>query len=148
MFEYKIENEEVIITNINYKCVDNIIIPETIEGYPVTTIDSYAFVSSDTTTKNIKTITIPESIININCQNGFDCLISINTNIINRYTRECINNLYVDHNPILINNKFIFAGNRIHKIKYQIANDYYAVRCIYNTEYPYAYHLNNFYSIE
>ena len=40
---YWIDGNEVIITGINYDATGTLEIPDTIEGYPFTRIESYAF---------------------------------------------------------------------------------------------------------
>lgn len=141
MFEYELNNDTMECTIVGIKdqyTIDEIkdlypicvYIPDYYLGYKVTTIGKKAFKYMGNYVISPKIISIPTTITHIECYEGLDELISIN-------------NLYVDHNPILINNKFIYDRNKIYKIKYQIANDYYAVHCVDNTEYLYSIAKNN-----
>lgn len=58
---YVIRGEEVTITGCNREVFGDLIIPDTIEGYPVTTIGAKAFA----TCKNLTGITIPDSVTTI-----------------------------------------------------------------------------------
>lgn len=68
---YIISNNEVTITNCNTSASGELVIPETIEGYPVAEISYFAFENCDALTS----ITIPDSVILIddfafsNCDN-------------------------------------------------------------------------------
>ena len=57
---YWIDGNEVVITGIAYDATGTLEIPDTIEGYPVTRIDSYAFNSCQLTH-----ITVPDSVTSI-----------------------------------------------------------------------------------
>ncbi len=61
LFKYEIKNQSVTITGYNDLCVGDIIIPDTIEGYPVTKIGDDAFANCD----SITSITFPESVTTI-----------------------------------------------------------------------------------
>lgn len=60
VFDYYIEDNEVIITGFADEGLQDITIPNEIEGYPVTGISNTAFYS-----KGIKSVNLPETIINI-----------------------------------------------------------------------------------
>ena len=64
-FYYEIIDGEVTITGHKDKSVKSIIIPEIIDGYPVTRIDLYAFSNF----KELIRIIIPNQIINIGYEN-------------------------------------------------------------------------------
>ena len=61
VFEYSIENNEVTITGCDASAEGNIVIPGTIEGYPVTAIGNKAFQNRS----KITSIEIPDGVISI-----------------------------------------------------------------------------------
>ena len=60
-YDYEIVNSEVIINSCNRGAIGDIIIPETIDGYPVTTIKESAFNACD----KITSVVIPDSVTTI-----------------------------------------------------------------------------------
>ncbi len=60
VFSYDIEDNKVIITGFADAVLEDITIPDEIEGYPVTGIGDMAFYS-----KGIKSVNLPETLINI-----------------------------------------------------------------------------------
>ena len=66
--EYSIENGKVTITGYTGSATE-VVIPPTIEGYPVTTIGEYAFCNCSSLSK----ITIPDSVISIGGSSFFGC---------------------------------------------------------------------------
>ncbi|MDD4239032.1 MAG: leucine-rich repeat protein [Desulfotomaculaceae bacterium] len=60
VFQYDIENDEVIITGFADEFFQDIVIPNEIKGYPVTGINNMAFYS-----KGIKSVNLPETLINV-----------------------------------------------------------------------------------
>lgn len=54
---YSVNNGEVTITSASYQASGSLVIPETIEGYPVTAIAGGAFYRT-----NMSSITIPDSV--------------------------------------------------------------------------------------
>lgn len=112
MFKYEIENDEVIITGYKDHFVKSIVIPETIDGYPVTRIDDRAF----TRQYYLKDINIPKTVTCIESGAFSGC---INLSIINGVKlKEGVNNVNI------INNRFIYRKHVIFKIKHQIGYDY------------------------
>ncbi|MBQ8210390.1 MAG: leucine-rich repeat domain-containing protein [Clostridia bacterium] len=57
-YKYKIENGEVIITDCDLDISGNVIIPDTIDGYPVTVIGDHAFSGCDKMTS----VVVPDSV--------------------------------------------------------------------------------------
>lgn len=108
MFDYEIEDNEVTITGVKGASVKSIIIPEFIDGYPVTKINEYCFWF----TKSLDDITIPDSVFNID-YNAFHCCDLYNIN--GKQTKNCI---------CIINDRFIYHNNNIIKIMHNISNDY------------------------
>lgn len=66
---YAIKNGEAIITGYTEALSGNTVIPDTIDGYPVTAIGGYAFIDCD----RLKSVTIPDSIIAIGEYAFIDC---------------------------------------------------------------------------
>ena len=66
---YEISNGKVAITDCDEKTVGEIVIPETIEGYPVTSIESFAFENC----MKLTNIAIPDSIIDFGGYVFFGC---------------------------------------------------------------------------
>lgn len=60
VFDYYIKNNEVIITGFADEALEDVVIPNEIEGYPVTGIGDTAFYS-----KGINSVDLPETLINI-----------------------------------------------------------------------------------
>ena len=60
-FDFELVNSEIIITDCDMESTGDIIIPETIDGYPVTTIAEHAFTSC----YRITSVVIPDSVITI-----------------------------------------------------------------------------------
>ena len=67
--EYEINNGEVTITWCDDSISGDVVIPDTIEGYPTTIIGDYAFSSR----RNIESITLPEGLISICNKAFFEC---------------------------------------------------------------------------
>ena len=110
MFEYKIENNEVTITGYKDQFVKSIIIPDMIDGYPVTKISSKAFVGRN----NLKHLTIPNSVIDIGYKLGCKKL-------------KFVNNIRLNDN-IIINNRFLYYCGYFCRVIYVIDRDYYFYR--------------------
>lgn len=119
----------ITIIGIGDYNVESIIIPETINGYPVTEIGDLNLWAS-----KLKSIIIPKSVIEIKSNAFYG---SPNINI--------INGEFIENDFIIINNRFIFDGNYVFLIKYQISDDYVICRkeyeyqidnaCVYCNEY-------------
>lgn len=58
---YEINDGEVTITDCNTSIIGDVVIPDTIEGYPVTEIGEYAFEYC----KSITSIVIPDNVVHI-----------------------------------------------------------------------------------
>lgn len=91
-FTYTVSNGEVTITDCDESVMGEIVIPDTINGYPVTTIGRQAFDWCE----NITTIQLPNSVKSIEYASFYGCysLIGINlpngvTNIGNSAFRSC-----------------------------------------------------------
>lgn len=79
-FKYEIRNNSIYITDCNSNS-ENIVIPDEINGLPVTTIDEGAFSNLDT----LKSITIPDSVTRIHSNAFADC-----TNLVNVVLPDCL----------------------------------------------------------
>jgi hypothetical protein len=106
-FEYVIDDGEVIIIGYVDRLAEHIIIPEFIEGYPVTCIDSGCF----SYVYNLKTIIIPPTIRNISSY-AFGNLCGL-----------MVNGLEIS-NARIINDKFIVDPYNFLTILNQIGDDY------------------------
>ena len=104
---YEINDGEVTITNCDTSIIGNIIIPDTIEGYPVTKIGNSAFEDCDSITE----ILIPDSIITIGDSAFYSCDKIINivipdsvTTIENHafYWCRCLENVQIGKNVTTI----------------------------------------------
>ena len=116
MFNYKIVNNEVIITGCIDKSVKSIIIPEFIDNLPITNIDNYAFSAC----KYLKDIIIPNYVTNIG-----DYAFSYCTSL------KEINGVKLKEYINIIDNRFTCSRYLlIHKIKYQIGGDYAVIHDI------------------
>ena len=60
-YDYEIINSEAVITDCNLESIGDLVIPETIDGYPVTTIKESAFNACD----KITSVVIPDSVTTI-----------------------------------------------------------------------------------
>jgi hypothetical protein len=110
MFEYEIIDNEVTITGYNDRSVESIIIPETIEGHPVTKIDLYCFWFH----KALISLYIPKSITHIP-HIALQCTHSL----------KYINNDMILNRATIINNRFILIDDLCYTITHQIGYDYY-----------------------
>ncbi len=74
-FDYEIVNSEAVITDCNMESTGDLVIPEAIDGYPVTTIKKSAFGNCD----KITSVVIPDSVVTIEefAFNGCDGLKSV-----------------------------------------------------------------------
>ena len=99
----------ITITGIKDCNVESIIIPERINGYPVTTITSEAL----GWLHSLEYLTIPPSVSVM----GTETLHG-STNI------KVINGEFIEDNFIVINNRFIFNCEYVHNIEYQVGGDY------------------------
>lgn len=102
-------NIGVSITGIKDRNVESIIIPETIDGYPVTEISGEALGWLN----SLECLTIPPSVSVM----GTETLHG-STNI------KVINGEFIEDNFIVINNRFIFNCVYVHNIEYQVCGDY------------------------
>ena len=66
IYYYTISNEQATIYDCNAAASGSVVIPSTLDGYPVTTIDEYAFAF----VTEIKSVTIPDSVTSIG-ENAF-----------------------------------------------------------------------------
>lgn len=73
VFEYSIENDEVTIEGVVDSFSGHAEIPETIEGYPVTKIGEFAFGSLKGTTYFTTSVTIPDSVTEIDDCAFWEC---------------------------------------------------------------------------
>lgn len=110
-FEYKIENDEIIITGHVNKMVESIVIPDTIEGYPVTKIGN-AFYDC----YYIRKVDLPNTVTKIGSCVFPRAFIGLQT--------LTINNIEVKEGVNVINNRFIFYNGYTSNILYQINDDY------------------------
>ena len=63
IFTYTVANDEVIITKVDYTGVSDVVIPETIAGYPVTKLESDFLMDNDNTRGNSgETVFIPKQL--------------------------------------------------------------------------------------
>lgn len=108
MLKYKIENNEVTITGYKDQFVKSIVIPDMIDGYPVTRIARCAFTGRN----NLKHLTIPNSVTDIGYRLGCKNL-------------KFINNIRLSNKGIIVNNRFINFGGWFYRVIYIIGCDYY-----------------------
>lgn len=109
-FSYEIIDGEVTITRYNDSS-ESIVIPETIDGYPVTKIDLYCFWYHN---RNLISLYIPKSIKHIP-----------HIALQGTHSLKYINNDMILNQNYLINNRFIFRDGLCYTITYQICSDYY-----------------------
>lgn len=107
-FEYEIKNGEVTIIGYKDVSVTSLIIPEFIEGLPVTKIGDDCFYYHELLEK----IKIPNSVNFISGR-------ALPSNI------KLINNIQVNSGVNIINNRFIYFNEFIYIIYYQISDDYF-----------------------
>lgn len=108
MLKYKIENNEVTITGYKDQFVKSIVIPDTIEGYPVTRIRSWCFTGRN----NLKRLVIPNSVTDIGYRLGCKNL-------------KFINNVRLNNKGIIVNNRFINFRYWFYRVTYIIGCDCY-----------------------
>lgn len=109
-FEYRIVNNEIIITGYSDSSSTEITIPEFIDGYPVTSIGEQSFYC----VLYVESLMIPNSVVDIHWD-----IFSFNHEI------KYINNNKVTGESHVINNRHIYCGGDIYDIIYQIGSDYY-----------------------
>lgn len=82
---YEISNGEVTITDCDISATGKIAIPETIDGYPVTSISDHAISCCD----NLTSVTIPDSITSIGSYAFYRCnnLTSVNITDISKWSQ-------------------------------------------------------------
>lgn len=99
----------ITVIGIKDRNIESIIIPERINGYPVTAIgnDELWWLSQ------LESITIPKSVISIH-PSVFYGSPNINT----------VNGELIENDFVIINNRFIFDRNYVFLIKYQLSEDY------------------------
>ena len=90
---YEINDGEVIITDCDSSISGEVVIPDTIEGYPVTAIDRYAFFDCELLTK----ITIPYSVTSIANNAIVNCI------AIESITVDADNQYYSSEDGVLFN---------------------------------------------
>lgn len=95
-FEYRIVNDEVIITGLIDNEVTSITIPEFIDDYPVTSIGEQSFYC----VLYVESLMIPNSVTNIHWN-----IFSFNHEI------KYINNNKVTGETHVINNRYIYCGD-------------------------------------
>lgn len=109
-FEYRIVNNEIIITGYSDSSSTEINIPEFIDGLPVTGIGEQSFYC----VLYVESLMIPNSVVDIHWN-----IFSFNHEI------KYINNNKVTGESHVINNRHIYCGGDIYDIIYQIGSDYY-----------------------
>ena len=107
MLKYKIENNEVTITGYKDQFVKSIVIPDKIDGYPVTRIGSLE-------TLYTNELIIPNSVNNISC-----------IGLRNHGMLKYINNQPIIDGFCVINNRFIYYQGMVYRIVYNIGGDYF-----------------------
>ena len=129
-FEYEIDDGQVIIIGYTNNSVESIVIPEFIEGYPVTSLWEHSFSMCEF----LLSITIPISVDTIERSILFNC-----------ESIYRINGVEVINDFCIINNKFIYDNEIISKIIYQIGNDYY-IECYVSYVFPdtYYYYIDDY----
>lgn len=105
--KYKIENGEVTIISYTDKSAKSVIIPEFIDGVPVTGIRDFGYLN------NVEELIIPKSVTYIH-SGAFEYCLRL----------KSINNHKIENGICVINNRFIKFSNFIHTIRYQIIDDY------------------------
>lgn len=124
MFKHHVIYDEIVISGVDNRNVVSVEIPEFINGYPVTSIESHSFSWCD----NLTNIKIPNSVINID-GDAFE----YNTSL------KFINNVEIKGGFCVINNRHIWFRTDIFKINYQIGGDY----CVYTDYIDLRYFINN-----
>lgn len=106
MLKYVIENGEVTITGYKDQFVKSIVIPETIESYPVTMITSFE-------TPYLEELSIPNSVKHITYYI-----------LRNNGKLKFINNQPIINGFCVINNHFIYKDGKFCEIIFNVGNDY------------------------
>ena len=124
MFKCHVIDDEIVISGVNNRNVVSVEIPEFINDYPVTRIESYSFCWCD----NLTNIVIPNSVVNIDEDTfAYDSKLKF------------INNIEIKNRFCVINNRHIWYNTDIFKIKHQIGGDY----CAYNDYIGLRYFIGN-----
>ncbi len=69
LYTYTVQNNEAIITEASAYLEGNVLIPSSLDGYAVTSIDDYAFFYCE----NIESITVPKSVKRIGAYSFYGC---------------------------------------------------------------------------
>ena len=108
MLRYEIYDGKVCIIGVKDKMVSSIVIPDIIDGYPVTMIGSLE-------TLYTNELIIPNSVNNISC-----------IGLRNHGMLKYINNQPIIDGFCVINNRFIYYQDMVYRIWYKIGSDYFA----------------------
>lgn len=109
MFKCHVIDDEIVISGVNNRNVVSVEIPEFINGYLVTSIESHSFCWCDYLTD----IIIPNSVVNID-----EDIFAYDSKL------KFINNIEIKGGFCVINNRHIWFRTNIFKINYQIGGDY------------------------
>ena len=106
---YKLQNERIIITGIDENFIGDLVIPETIDGFPVTEISSYAFEYC----QSILSVTIPDTITVIG-YGAFCCCDNLVEVYISDLNSWCNINFHsADANPLCYGTKLYLNGSLV-----------------------------------
>lgn len=117
MLKYEIYDGKVCIIGIKDKMISSIVIPDIIDGYPVTMIGSLE-------TLYTNELIIPNSVNNISC-----------IGLRNHGMLKYINNQPIIDGFCVINNRFIYYQDMVYRIWYKIGGDYFAEYSILSYNY-------------
>ena len=124
---YTINDGQITITDCNHYASGELIIPDTIEGYPVTSIGSWAFWNIP----NLTSITIGRNVESIASEAFYECLLSHFTVDANNqhFTNDSFGVLFSKDKTTLIKAPFTLSGSYVIPSQTKYISDYAFQEC-------------------